>query len=237
MIGKVALCESCASQVELCHSCGQPLLSDYSFFEGNKQFKYCFDCTKAYPGCADCGAPSGPDGTQLADGRYLCHECRKVAFFDSGFVTPIRARVLSFLNNHMGMTISHIVNYSLQDRAFLAEKARGSHGDLNGLFYRKGNNFNVYVLYGLREKDLICVLAHEMTHAWQAENCSDNIQLDDQEGFAQWVAYKALKQYDYGDFAGLLISGENPYATGLAKMLQIEKTGGPKAVFDYIKSK
>ncbi len=69
--------------------------------------------------------------------------------------------------------------------------------DINGLFYRKNDDFNVYVLYGLRKKDLIWVLAHEITHAWQAENCSDRLTTEEREGFAQWVAYHTALNFGY----------------------------------------
>jgi hypothetical protein len=129
------------------------------------------------------------------------------------------------------MPIDHVVNFSLEDRNFLKKKANGIHGDLNGLFYQKGDKFYIYVLYGLREKDLISVLAHEIGHAWQAENGPQNASLEDQEGFAQWVAYKALIHFGYPEFAKLLEEGDSVYSKGLNKMLKLEINGGTPAVF------
>jgi recombinational DNA repair protein (RecF pathway) len=235
-LGNAILCGRCAATIERCHSCGEPLLKDYSFFEGNEALKYCLECTRKYPRCDDCGAPSGPYGTALDDGRYLCPECRKVALFEPGLVASIKARVEGFLEGSMGMKITHEISFSLKDKNFLKTKAKNIHGDLNGLFYRKGEAYFIYVLYGLREKDLISVLAHEMAHAWQSEKCSEKLALEDTEGFAQWVAFKALYSYDNGDFAQLMLKADNIYSKGLVKMLAIEKTSGPKGVFDYITS-
>ncbi len=235
-VGLALLCERCAAGIERCHSCGTALLRDYTYFEGDEALKFCSECVAKYPVCADCGAPSGPRGTKLNDGRYLCPDCRSVALFEPGLITPIKNQVLSYLDSGMGMRIEHDIKYSLQDKNFLKIKSKDMHGDLNGLFYRKGDDYNIYVLYGLRKKDLIGVLAHEITHAWQAENCSGNLELEDLEGFAQWVAYYALIYYDYERFAQTMLSGNSVYATGLRKMLEIEKRGGSKAVFDYIRS-
>jgi hypothetical protein len=152
-------------------------------------------------------------------------------------VTPIKERVFSFVENNLGMEIKHNVSFSLQDRNYLNDKATQIHGDLNGLFYRKGDNFNVYVLYGLREKDLIAVIAHELAHAWQAENCNNKLELEDQEGFAQWTAYKTLEHFSYREFGELMVEGSTVYATGLVKMLSIEKERGAAGVFSYIKSR
>jgi hypothetical protein len=137
----------------------------------------------------------------------------------------------------MGMPVEHTVHFSLEDKAFIKTKANGIPGDLKGLFYRKGNNYNIYVLYGLREKDLIEVIAHEMAHAWQAENCRDDMPLEDQEGFSQWIGYKTLSGFGYEDFARLMTQGDTIYAKGLSKMLKMEQTGGKGAVLEFIKRK
>lgn len=236
-VGLARLCERCAASVERCHSCGNALLRDYTYFEGNEVLKYCPECVAKYPLCADCGAPSGPRGTKLDDGRYLCPDCRSVALFEPGLITPIKKEVLSYLDSEIGIRIRHDIKYSLQDKNFLNIKSKDMHGDLNGLFYRKGDDYNIYVLYGLRKKDLIGVLAHEITHAWQAENCGGDLELEDLEGLAQWVAYYTLIYFDYERFARTMLSGNSVYAAGLRKMLEIEKHGGSKAVFDYIRSR
>jgi hypothetical protein len=236
-VGLARLCERCAASVERCHSCGTALLGDYNYFEGNESLKYCSGCVARYPVCSDCGAPSGPQATKLDDGRYLCPDCRSVALFEPGLVTPIKQRVLSYLDSGLGIRIKHNIKYSLQDKNFLKTKSKDMHGDLNGLFYRKGDDYNIYVLYGLRKKDLVGAIAHEITHAWQAENCGSDLQLEDLEGFAQWAAYHTLIYFGYDQFAMTMKSGTSDYASGLRKMLEIEKHGGREAVFDYIKSR
>jgi len=236
-IDDVNICMKCLERAERCHSCGNPLLEEYSFYEGNEKLKFCLKCTQRYPRCDVCGAPSGPNGTRLDDGRYLCPDCRKIAIFDMGLVESIRAKAAKFINVNMNMPIEHKIDFSLRGRDFIKSKAKGIHGDLNGLFYRKGDEFNIYALYGLREKDYYGVLAHELGHAWQAENCPDDLSLDDMEGFAQWIAYKTLLNFGNGNFAELLKEGDSIYARGLNKMLDIEKTKGTQAVFDYIRRK
>jgi recombinational DNA repair protein (RecF pathway) len=234
--GGAILCERCAGKTECCHSCGEALLANYTFFEGNKDFKYCDKCVDKYPRCEDCGAPSGKDATKLNDGRYLCPDCRRIAYFDPGLIGSIKKKVLAFISVNMGMTIKHQIDFSLEGLSFLRQKDKNVHGDINGLFYRRGDNFDIYVLYGLREKDLISVIAHEFTHAWQAENCPDKMAFEDQEGFAQWVAFKTLKFFNQDSFADLLTDSNDAYARGLRKMLQIESRGRAKAVFDEVKN-
>lgn len=234
-VGGATLCERCARRTEKCHSCGQALLNDFTFYEGNKEVKYCSKCVDKYPRCDDCGAPIGPDGTTLNDGRHLCPDCRRIAYFDLTLVNSIKNKVLAFVSGNMGMPVMHRVNFSLEDQGFLKQKAKDIHGDINGLFYRKGGEFDIYILYGLREKDLISVIAHEYSHAWQSENCPKDMGLENQEGFAQWVAYKALRSSGHDDFAALMSDGDNIYAKGLNKMLKLESQRGAGAVFEFIK--
>jgi len=236
-IGTAGLCEQCSARAQRCRSCGTALLRDYTYFEGNEALKYCADCVRKYPACADCGAPSGADKTKLDDNRVLCPECMKSALFQPRQVTPIKSVVIDYLQNNLGMSVKHRIAYSMEGRNFLEKKSNGIHGDLNGLFYRKGDEYNIYVLYGLRRKDLILVLAHEISHAWQAENTRGKPDLEDLEGFAQWVAYQALRYFDYDAFAATLTGGNTVYAGGLNKMLDLEKAGGARAVFEYIRSK
>ncbi len=235
-VGGALVCSRCAGNIERCRSCGNALLKDYTFFEDNKDAKYCSACVANYPRCDDCGAPSGPDGTKLEDGRHLCPDCRRIAYFDPELVSSIRKKIQSFIAADMSMKIDHDINFSIKDQAFLKAKDKNIHGDINGLFYRKGSRFDIFVLYGLREKDLISVIAHELTHAWQAEKCPRNITLENQEGFAQWIAFKALNSFGYSDFANLMTEGDNIYARGLNKMLKLESRNGPNAVFAFIRT-
>lgn len=235
-VGNASLCERCAARAFRCRSCGEALLRDYTFFEGNRDLKYCSNCVKKYEACADCGAPVGVSGTKLDDGRMLCPDCSKGALFEPYQVTPIKTTVISYLENYFDMKVKHQIKYSLEGKDFLEKKSSGTHGDLNGLFYRKGEEFNIYVLYGLREKDLFWVISHEIAHAWQSENTSGNLAFEDLEGFAQWIAYKTLRRFGYDTFAQTMTNGKSDYSRGLRKMLDMESAGGIKAVFDYIKT-
>lgn len=234
--GRASVCPRCSRQTERCHSCGEALLSEYSFYEGNDAIKYCFDCAKRYPRCDDCGAPSGATGTELDDGRHLCPDCRRVAYFDAGLIGSVKKKVFALVSGTMGLAVERDVAFSIEDRKFLEKKANGIHGDLNGLFYRKGDNYYIYVIYGLREKDIIGVLAHEWAHAWQAENSAEDIPLELQEGFAQWVAYKVLVHFGHEDFARLMTEGDNMYARGLRKIFEIERQSGTVAVYKYART-
>jgi hypothetical protein len=231
------LCDGCALKAERCYSCGDALLDSYRYFESDRSRKYCERCVSRYESCADCGAPSGPRGSGLDDGRCLCPDCRMEAIFDLSLITSIKLDVLEYLSKGLKMSVEHKIAYSIQDKPFLERKSEGLSKDINGLFYRSGHDFDIYVLYGLRKKDLIWVLAHEITHAWQAENCTDRLSIEDREGFAQWVAFRAALNSGYSQYAENMRSGESIYSSGLNRMIELEQHQGINAVFDYIKNK
>ena len=132
------------------------------------------------------------------------------------------------------MSIKHKITYALQGEDFIKNKSEGISGDLNGLFYRQNDKFEIYVLYGLRLKDLYQVISHEIAHAWASEYCRPNLTLTEAEGFAQWVAYNTLRHFNFMAFSKTLLEGNTDYSRGLKMMLEIEKKGGKEAVFNYL---
>ncbi len=231
------ICNACYDRLDKCHICGKPIIGEYMWFDNEGSKKYCPSCVKKYPHCANCGAPVGPYGVRLDDGRILCPDCYRTACFKPEQVSAIKGKVIDYLKSVMGIDVHHKIRFLLEGRDFIKQKSKGISNDVNGLFYRQNDNFEIYVLYGLREKELYQVLPHEIAHAWMAENCDSDIPAKEAEGFAQWVAYHALGHFGFGDYRRTLLEGESVYATGLRKMMEIEKDGGVKAVFDYFKGR
>ncbi|MCP4583014.1 MAG: hypothetical protein GY839_15505 [candidate division Zixibacteria bacterium] len=228
---KRRICRSCYNQSDFCHTCRTPIEGEYLWFDGDESKKYCQRCVNHYTKCASCGAPSGGNSQRLEDHRVLCQDCYRAGYFDPGQIGLIKRKILAFLDSYFGMNLKHKIRYSLQGQDFIKNKSDAIGGDLNGLFYRENDKFEIYVLYGLREKDLYQVISHEIAHAWASENCRANLTLEEAEGFAQWVAYYSLIQFGYSNFGETLVDGDNVYARGLRMMLEIEKNGGHKAIF------
>jgi hypothetical protein len=232
--GSKLICKECYERSDFCYICGNPIQGEYVWFDGDSTKLYCQECVDKYPRCASCGAPSGPYSVKLDDGRILCRDCYNAGYFDPKQVSNVKEQVLSFLDLSMGMTVNHKIKYTLQGVDFIRQKSEGISGDLNGLFHRQGGSFEIFVLYGLRLRDLYQVIAHEIAHAWAAENCRDNLTLEEAEGFAQWIAYYSLKNFGYDNYANTLLKGDNEYARGLRIMLDIEQKGGGSAVFNSL---
>jgi len=232
--GDKYICRSCRHQSALCYTCGSPIEGEYSWFDSDSTKKYCHKCIVKYPRCSSCGAPAGKYSHKLDDGRILCRDCYREGYFDAQQVKAIKNKVLGFLKSGLNMTLNHKIRYTLQGQDFIKKESEGISGDLNGLFYRHNNDFEIYVLYGLRQKDLFQVISHEIGHAWASENCRADLTLEEAEGFAQWVAYYTLRHFNYTALGQTLMDSDTVYGVGLKLMLKIEKEGGREAVFKHL---
>ena len=230
-VGDNRICKTCYDLSDFCRICGNPIRGQYMWFEGDSTRMYCPDCVARYPRCASCGAPSGRRSKTLEDGRILCRACYNEGYFDPAQVKYVKEKVLEFMEKHLNMNIQHKIKYILQGQDYIKAKSDGASGDLNGLFHRHRDIYEIYVLYGLRDKDLYQVIPHEIAHAWAAENCRENLMLEEAEGFAQWVAYHTLRHFGFTEFSDTLLKGDNEYARGLRMMLEIERKSGRQAVF------
>ncbi len=233
-VGDNRICRDCFDKADYCRICGNPIQGEYMWFDGDSTRLYCQTCVDKYQKCSSCGAPSGRRAITLDDGRTLCRDCYNEGYFDASMVKHIKEQILTYLDDHLDMELNRDIRYTLQGQDFIVKKSEGLSGDLNGLFYRQGNIYEIYVLYGLRKKDLYQVVSHEIAHAWAADNCRDNLTLEEAEGFAQWVAYYTLKHFGYESFSRTLLKGDNEYARGLRMMLKIESKGGKSAVFAHL---
>lgn len=231
-VGSKKVCRNCLGNLTVCSVCGEPISGKSYWFENDKGNRYCADCWNKFPHCASCDAPIGPRGINLADGRSLCPNCYRAAIFQPEIVTQMKLEILDFLRNELDMELMHPVEYSLQGIDVIRAKFNIGTGDLNGLFYRKGDEFSISILYGLNRKETYQVLAHEIAHAWMSERRTNEPDRKTAEGFAQWVAYHSLINFGYAKEAARLLDGDDDYASGLRMMIELESKEGRSAVFD-----
>jgi hypothetical protein len=241
-------CENCYEAIcPRCKICNAIIEGEY--FTGNdKKSKYCKKCYDFYSHCPDCGVPAGPSGINLPDGRTLCSECYSVAIFDENKVEKIFEEVKEALKKSPGLTVKFpIKEIKLVNKTELNKLLENKtleyipHDGVSGLhYYEKINGritiSEIYILNWLTPQRIISVIAHEYSHAWQAENCPDKQESMVREGFAEWVSFKLLKTKGYKDEAEDMLKTADPvYGGGLKKYLELEKKYGKLGVFNYAK--
>ena len=100
-------------------------------------------------------------------------------------------------------------------------------------------NGRIYLSSELSRRVAICVLGHEIGHAWQAENHPrwQKVEPFLAEGFAEWMAYRSLRCYGDGASAYRIRSGQDMvYGAGLRYFLELERQGGAPLVFEVART-
>ena len=98
-----------------------------------------------------------------------------------------------------------------------------------GFFVRSHGETAIYIEMGLTRGLLLGTLAHELSHAWQAEQLSPHaphLEPLIEEGFAEWVAYHALLNRGLTTLTERATKRDDLYGRGLRHFLTIERTRG-----------
>ncbi|MCA9795581.1 MAG: hypothetical protein KC910_27425 [Candidatus Eremiobacteraeota bacterium] len=95
----------------------------------------------------------------------------------------------------------------------------------------------IWLSGALSRREAYAVLAHEFGHAWHFQENPGFAGQSEQlrEGFADWLALQLVKgRPDPRARDRLLDQHLEPYRTGLANMLALQRKGGPDAVFSRV---
>ncbi|MBI2267188.1 MAG: protein DA1 [Armatimonadetes bacterium] len=127
-------------------------------------------------------------------------------------------------------------------RAVASRISRGTAGgNLAGLYrteYRGRTKTlsEIYVVTGLPESTTMAVVAHELAHAWQADNRRGGTSTELHEGFAEWAAYKVMESLGETGEVQRMLRRTDLYGRGLRRMLAIERSYGTQAVIRYARN-
>lgn len=246
-LDRYGLCTDCNAKLPACRACGKPVIGDrYSFkFEDGA---FCEDCIQNRPSCYACGVPVGNRYFTFPDGRAMCAECNGRGILKRDEAEKVLQEAQRVMKQRLGMEIHtpfelvlEALNAKGQVAASLAKMTEGNGSPLGGaelgLFRRQGNDFTIYLLYGMPEEIMLETAAHELTHAWQAENCPDDQSDRIREGFPQWVAAQVLRVKGHGKtFAKLEGRSDHPYGTGYQFMKGIAKRYGTRGLVKRVKT-
>ena len=120
---------------------------------------------------------------------------------------------------------------TLVDKSSLHNLDSDSRGRCFGLFMRQGTQKAIFIEYGLPKIVLLEVMAHELAHAWQSENCEHAPAPEVQEGFAEWAAYRLLYSWGCTRRSDRMLRRDDLYGRGLKLVLGWETQGGTAEVF------
>lgn len=219
---------------EACRYCkSDKLLHSYTYCDGRKSV--CELCAKKLPNCSQCRLTG--QNPPHRDGRIFCPSCKSAGVWTETQARQLQSEVVKFIQSLLGPTaLNPCPPVQVVDRDELQTRftAGGRALQVSG-FYQANNPEMVYLESGTAPIELLSVMAHEYTHAWQSRNCTTQDRAVS-EGFACWVQYKYLLQKGENARAMGLTQHQDPdYGASLVKILEKERQLGAKGVVEWAK--
>jgi hypothetical protein len=172
----------------------------------------------------------------MRDGRFFCPACEPRLVSDHDDYDGVYQRMVRRARDVLGLELDTLPELVVDSK----ESIKGRPGvaatptTVCGLYSRDGlGRSTIHVLSHLTEPRVSAVLAHELAHAWQAENCPDDQGVRVREGFAEWVAWRLLDGLDGCDRERTVIeSRTDEYGHGFRLFSGLEmRRGAPGAVW------
>jgi len=209
----------------------------------------CVSCANLTTVCYMCGVPVRKDYLTLADGRLICRRDRAGVVLDEATALEMCQdvdRTLQALLGRFTRFPETNVVIRLADRVderTLVGVAGNDFTCPNLLGYTLslqmpgGLLHQIRLLTGLQRGVLRATYAHELAHAWIAENVSKARQLsihpDAVEGFCELLGY--LVAESYGDESAMKLIVENQYSRGqVLVFIEAKRRFGVGDAFDWI---
>lgn len=239
-------CRECLPKLKKCNSCGKAITGQYYEFKHSEGY-YCADCKRHKEACYVCGVPVGKKYWKYPDGRVACMECNARAVIDVEEIRAIANEAERLLQARLGLVIEYPYELEVQalNKKSMWDAKQAKEGSASssplfgrelGLYRRKGAESKIFLLYGLPREIIYETAAHELAHAWQAENCPPQQSEELREGFAQWVGAQVLKMKGYHKAYEKLESRRDyPYGTGYHRIKRVAQNLGLDGVKQYVK--
>ena len=234
-----------------CAVCDEPLREEYRVdYWGNNTHKRHED---EYSPCESCGRLISDrltgGGVTIDDDRRICGICFSTAIFDD-VETKVLAKKVSYDLAYYGIKIDmNDIPVILTDPQELA-RLTGRIGESNELglaksekITRAGNVINrsdsVYAIYGLPERVLEGVLAHEMMHVWMAHNAKEKPSQAVVEGVSNYASFLIYNSRN-DSMARMLIDNlqadpDSIYGDGYRQVSKFVEQSGLKELLDGLK--
>lgn len=208
----------------------------------------CGECTKLPHRCFACGLPILKDLTSLSDNRHYCaRDAREAVIENQAIFELVRDTQQRLAEQFRDQLVLPIGKTDIRpvDRI-----------TIETLFARPGNDFrcpnimgfyqtigegeerrhDISLLAGLTATGTRAVYAHELAHAWSADNvpAGRGLDRDAKEGFCELIAYLLMEQM--GDQKGMRDIEQNPYTRGqFARFREAQRTYTLRAVLDWMR--
>jgi len=238
---------------EKCAVCGEDIAGDTIYIFTDKlsleKKHLCFDCSILPDLCFVCGMPVKRNFVKLPDGRVICERDAKNCVLDAKEAKGISASVCDEMDRVFSRFTAFPTNVdvSIVDRVNLLALFKVPGNDfecpnIQGYFRPRTNHnvlrYQVSLMSALLRGDLKATCAHELSHAWVAENVPadrrETLGEDAEEGFCELIAYLLMDSENEQDEKKVIL--RNNYTRGQIHLfIAAEKAHGLNDVLDWMK--
>ena len=224
-----AVCARCDVSGRRCAACNGLTGKAWSWVGDDKDRAFCPACAKGAR-CDTCSAPVAASTVPIADGRRFCRPCSTAGVFDARRLWPLAEEAREWMRSALAMPLENFSRCELvlvDRRAFgvpgFFDKLMGAvpsprAGDFSCSVMTQGRTrtlerVRVRVLSGHSDSATRLILAHELTHLWQAEQAlRDDTVL--REGHAVWVEHQLATRRGETGLARRLEASTDPVYGG-----------------------
>lgn len=255
--GKTYCGEACYTlSLPRCEACDESM-KEWLDIEGRQ---YCHSCASRQR-CNSCGHPGPTIG--LGDGRRICDRCRDTAVMEQTDGAQLFDLVRRRMGRTLDLSTEHEIEFHLVGRDDLERISNGSASGRELGYYqyqaettttylttrdrngrenkrvageRTDRKFRIYILYGLPEKRLMEVAAHELAHDWMRINLPQLKAPIFEEGFAEYVAWLVNDSFGHEELKKRIEENSDPiYGDGFKMMKGLaDRHGGFDGLIDYL---
>jgi hypothetical protein len=242
-----------SARAERCAVCGEEITGDTVYIVTdkvtNEKKHLCYSCSMITDECFVCGMPVKKDFIRLPDGRILCARDARNSVLDPKEAEHICADVSDELDRLFSRFTAFPTNLdvSVVDRVNLLAlfKVPGNDFECPDVlgYFRPATNHNVVryhisLMSALPRAELRSTCAHELSHAWVAQNVSaerkETLGRDAEEGFCEMVSYLLMDSDNEEKEKKAILS--NHYTRGQIDLfIAAERAHGFNDILDWMK--
>ena len=236
-----------------CAVCGNAFIEKVYIFTDkvtDEKTRVCSDCATSKEFCFLCGLPVKKDFTHLPDDRYICARDVRTAVLNEDEAREVCNEVRDALDHLLSRFVAFPgtnLTIGIVDRVNLQElfKMPGRDntcpnvlGYISSKTKRGVIHHNMSLLGALPRAELKAVCAHELTHAWQAENVpaarKKTLGHDAIEGFCELIAYDLMNSQS--EIEQMKAIRRNAYTRGQIDLfIEAEQRFGFNQIIDWMK--
>lgn len=234
-VGNSKLCESCLSRCSVCSDCGATLIDGGRHVNGKPNKTYCKTCYYKYLPCDICRQPAGYGYQKINDYQVRCKKCRLASRPVVEIAQKVSNTISIYLSAELNITLRRPIKFSAVQTSGQYSNGQETWDYLPIWVMNDPQKITISVTIAASERELYWEIANGYGNAWFWENCGNDVSSNLASAFSNWVGYKTLQHFALNEIWERVHDFNLSSRADFERLLNLEKAGGIKAVFNYVK--